>query len=240
MTVALAYKDLKSGNPVLSHSGLGVTAQHSERSLRAGGIRAEAWAVRDGYHLWSLLSSRPDISHAVCFAPYMDTPFIERLVRRFPRVHFAVTCHSNVGFLQADRHAVKLVREGLALERRVNNFTIAGNCQKFCAWVEQAYGASCAFLPNLYYLESQDCPRRPVYRDGTLRLGIFGATRVQKNIMSAAAAALVIARQMNAPNTEIWVSSNRVEGGDGARMAGVPPIGRSYASAAAAQLYRIF
>jgi hypothetical protein len=48
-----------------------------------------------------------------------------------------------------------------------------------------------------------------------LCLGIFGATRVQKNIMSAAAAALVIARHMAASRTEIWVSSNREEGGQG-------------------------
>ena len=215
MKVALAYKNLKAANPVLSHSGLGVTAHHGELSLRAAGIAAEVWAVMEGYHLWSTLARRPDITHVVTFAPYLDTPFTERLVRNFPRVKFAVTCHSNVGFLQADRHAVKLVREGLALEQRVGNFAIGGNSLKFCQWVEEAYGARCTFLPNLYYLERAECPRRPLYRGGTLRLGIFGATRVQKNIMSAAAAALVIARQAAAEDTEIWVSSGREEGGQG-------------------------
>jgi hypothetical protein len=215
MKVVLAYKNLKAANPVLSHSGLGVTAHHGELCLQAAGIPAEVWAVMEGYHLWALLARRPDVTHVVTFAPYLDTPFTERLVRNFPRVRFAMTCHSNVGFLQADRHAVKLVREGLALQQRVANFSVGGNCAKFCDWVEEAYGTRCAFLPNLYHLESAECPQRPLYRSGTLRLGIFGATRVQKNIMSAAAAALVIARQAAAENAEIWVSSNREEGGQG-------------------------
>ncbi len=215
MKVVLAYKNLRAANPVLSHSGLGVTAHHAELSLGAAGIPAEVWAVMEGYHLWRTLERRPDVTHVVTFAPYLDTPFTERLVRHFPRIRFAMTCHSNVGFLQADRHAVKLVREGLELERRVPNFSVGGNSAKFCAWVEEAYGAECAFLPNLYYLENGGCPHRPLYRGGVLRMGIFGATRVQKNIMSAAAAALVIARQASADQTEIWVSSDRVEGGQG-------------------------
>lgn len=215
MKVALAYKNLKAANPVLSHIGLGVTAYHTGLSLIAGGMPAEAWPVVDGHHLWNKLAERPDITHVVTFAPYLDTPFIERLVMQYPKVHFAVSCHSNVGFLQADRNAVKLVREGLSLEQRVANFSVAGNSVKFCDWVREAYDAPCTFLPNLYYLGDGPCPRRPVYRQGILRLGIFGATRVQKNIMSAAAAALVIARQMAAEATEIWVSSDRVEGGQG-------------------------
>jgi len=215
MKVALAYKNLKAANPVLSHIGLGVTAHHTELSLNVAGIPAEAWAVVDGHHLWDKLAERPDITHVVTFAPYLDTPFIERLVRHFPNIHFAVNCHSNVGFLQADRNAVKLVREGLSLEQRVPNFSVAGNSVKFCDWVTEAYGAPCTFLPNLYYLGDGPPPRRPIYRQGTLRLGIFGATRVQKNIMSAAAAALVIARQVAPKGAEIWVSSDRVEGGQG-------------------------
>ncbi|HLY16706.1 MAG TPA: hypothetical protein VKR61_05755 [Bryobacteraceae bacterium] len=219
MKVVLAYKNLSAANPVLSHSGLGITAHHGELSLRAAGIPAEAWAVREGYHLWAWLAHRPDITHVVTLAPYLDTPFTERLVRHFSRVRFAMTCHSNVGFLQADRHAVKLLREGLWLQQRVPNFTVGGNSAKFCEWVEQAYGARCALLPNLYHLESADCPHRPLYQDGVLRLGIFGAIRVQKNIMSAAAAALVIARHASAENTEIWVSSDREEGGQGVMAA---------------------
>src|ERR1700733_2175214 len=215
MKVALAYNNLKGANPVLSHIGLGVTAHHRKLSLSAAGIPAEAWAVVDGHHLWNKLAERPDITHVVAFAPYLDTPSTERLAAQFPKVHFAINCHSNVGFLQADRNAVKLVREGLLLEQRVANFSVAGNSVKFCDWVKEAYGAPCTFLPNLYYLGPGSCPRRPIYREGTLRLGIFGATRVQKNIMSAAAAALVIARQVAAENAEIWVSSDRVEGGQG-------------------------
>jgi hypothetical protein len=86
-------------------------------------------------------------------------------------VRSAVNCHSNVGFLQADRNVrFKLVRECLSLEQRVANFSVAGNSLKFCDWVQEAYSAPCTFLPNLYYLGDGPCPRHPIYREDTLRV----------------------------------------------------------------------
>lgn len=212
--ILLAYKNLWANTPNVSHVGLGVTALNLEKSL--GSDNAKALAVVDGYDLWNRIFSQPDTTHVVMLAPYMHTAFTESLVKRFPKVMFALTCHSNVGFLQADRCAVKWLREGLELSQRVLNFQVAGNCQKLCEWVYGAYGINCLWLPNLYYLEpNYQLRKREMYASATLRLGIFGATRVQKNLMSAAAAALMMARQVKAAKTEIWISSGRIEGGAG-------------------------
>jgi hypothetical protein len=212
--ILLAYKNLRANTPNASHVGLGVTALNLEKSL--GSDNAKALAVVDGYDLWNRIFSQPDTTHVVMLAPYMHTAFTESLVKRFPKVMFALTCHSNVGFLQADRCAVKWLREGLELSQRVLNFQVAGNCQKLCEWLYGAYGINCLWLPNLYYLEpNYQLRKREMYASATLRLGIFGATRVQKNVMSAAAAALMMARQVKAAKTEIWISSGRIEGGAG-------------------------
>lgn len=146
-----------------------------------------------------------------------------------PNVTFAVNCHSNVGFLQADSNGVKLVREGMDIERGTWNFHVAGNGRRFCRWLSAAYEAPCAYLPNLYHLEPQAPVARTLFQGGTLRIGAFGATRPLKNFMSAAGAALEISTRLRT-NLELWVSAGRSEGGGGimnavrAMMDGLPHV----------------
>jgi hypothetical protein len=54
-------------------------------------------------------------------------------------------------------------------------------------------------------------PHKP-FSGGALRIGVFGATRPLKNLMSAAGAALEISRAMRSP-LELWLSAGRTEGG---------------------------
>jgi hypothetical protein len=70
------------------------------------------------------------------------------------------------------------------------------------------------YLPNMYYLDyaARANANSPVYKGGTLRIGAFGATRPQKNLMSAAGAALQLHEELRV-DTEFWVSGGRTEGG---------------------------
>jgi hypothetical protein len=96
---------------------------------------------------------------------------------------------------------------------------MAGNSRRFCNWVKSAFGIPCKYLPNLYFLD--DCSARQTsWRGGTLRIGVFGATRPLKNLMSAAGAALEIARRLRAP-LELWLSGGRTEGGGDTILAAV-------------------
>lgn len=216
MRIILAFKNPKADNPQACHVGLGVTAANAAEVLVEHGLQAEAVPVIDGYHLRDKLRKQtwPGLTHLIFCAPYIDTNFLESLCREFASIRFSVVFHSNVGFLQADRWAVKVMREQMELERRVDNFHLAGNCEKFCDSVEAAYGVPCTLLPNLYFLHGPIERKRDLWQGPELHIGIFGATRVLKNLMTAAWACLQIGRELDA-FTQIHISTGREEGGAG-------------------------
>ena len=209
MQVIFAYKNF-AANRAVSHIGLGVTALNAAKSMRANGIQADVWPIINAEELRSRLHES-GATHVVVSAPWIQTPELAQLCADFPETRFAVTCHSNLGFLQADPSAMRLVREGLELGRTTWNFQIAANCERLGRWVEAAYGAPCLRLPNLYHLESTASPKRELYNGGTLRIGAFGATRALKNLLTAAGAAVEIANARRA-DLEFWISSGRNEG----------------------------
>jgi len=210
MNLVLAYKNF-AANRNISHIGLGVAAINTAKVLRREGIPAEVWPISSAQDLRKRLENAPR-KEVIISAPWIPAHELQSLSMDFPETRFTVTCHSNVGFLQADRNGVRLVRETIDLELGTSNIRLAGNTRRFCDWIQMAYGAPCAYLPNLYYLDG--APVRPQYpfTCGTLRIGAFGATRPLKNLMSAAAAALEIARGLRVP-LEFWMSGGRSEAG---------------------------
>lgn len=218
MSVVLAYKNF-AANRNISHIGLGVAAINTAKVLRREGTKAEVWPIVNATDLRQRLQAAP-AKHVIISAPWIPTLEMQGLSNSFPDTHFSINCHSNVGFLQADRNGVKLVREMMELEMGTPNVHLAGNSRRFCNWVQQAFGAPCAFLPNLYWLESSPLPHRSPFSGSTLRVGAFGATRPLKNLMSAAGAALEIARNLGAP-LELWLSAGRAEGGGETVLAAV-------------------
>jgi hypothetical protein len=145
-------------------------------------------------------------------APWIPTPELQNITFKHHNVKFAVNCHSNVGFLQADTNGVKLLREYIDLELGSMNFQVAGNSAKFVEWLRPTFQAPCTYLPNMYYLDYAATTNTPIYKGGTLRIGLFGATRPQKNVMSGAGAALLLHEELKC-DTELWVSGGRTEGG---------------------------
>ena len=218
MSVVLAYKNF-AANRNISHIGLGVAAINTAKVLRRSGVKTDVWPILNAADLRTRLKSNQH-DHVIISAPWIPAADMQALSSEFPDTQFAVNCHSNVGFLQADRNGVKLVREMMELEMGTANVHLAGNSRRFCDWVQAAFSAPCTYLPNLYYLEnSAPFPRRP-FSDGTLRVGVFGATRPLKNLMSAAGAALEIAQSLRAP-LELWLSAGRAEGGGEGVLAAV-------------------
>ena len=209
MSVIIAYKNF-AANRNISHIGLGVSAINTAKVLRRHGIKADVWAISSAEDLSRRLLDVP-AEHVVISAPWIPTANLQALSNSFAHTQFAVNCHSNVGFLQADRNGVKLIREAMELELGTSNVHLAGNSKRFCHWVQSTFGAPCAYLPNLYWLENCGA-RQASWTCGTLRIGAFGATRPLKNLMSAAGAALEIARNLRAP-LEFWLSGGRTEGG---------------------------
>jgi hypothetical protein len=207
----LAYKNFAAFAGI-SHIGLGVAALNIAKILNKHGIKCTVLPILNSAALDQFLDKTPSATHVEIAAPWIPARELQALTYKHHNVQFAVNCHSNVGFLQADTNGVKLLREYIDLELGALNFNIAGNSSKFITWVRQAYQAPCTYLPNMYYLDYSQTSNTPVYKGGTLRIGAFGATRPQKNLMSAAGAALQLHEELKV-ETEFWVSGGRTEGG---------------------------
>ena len=54
----------------------------------------------------------------------------------------------------------------MEVEAASHNFHLAGNSIKFCKWIRSAYTRPCTYLPNLYYLDNDFLPWRPLYTGG--------------------------------------------------------------------------
>lgn len=207
--VLIVYRSTADA-PNCSHAGLGICAINTAKTLAQYGIWAKAFPVTRQEQVEAYLAISPDITHVLIQAPWMGSKFLFHLSDRFHDVRFAVNCHSNVGFLQADPGSVTRILDLLELEQTSVNLHCSGNNLPFVEWIEEAYSSPCAYLPNLYYLDRHCENFRPLWNGGVLRIGIFGATRPQKNVMTGACAAIEIAQHLKT-QTEIWVNAGREE-----------------------------
>lgn len=199
----------------VSHIGLGVTAAYTAKTLSMKGYRAEALPIYGADDLSVFirkqeLSPRP-VTHVIIMAQWIPTHIIAKMVREFPHIQFALNCHSNVGFLQAEPPAIDMVREAIDLEIGTPNFHASSNNQRLCNALFHMYGHPITYLPNLYYLHGQEPIHRPLWNGGKLRIGAFGSLRVYKNFSTAIAAAVELTSRLKC-HSEIWINSGRHDG----------------------------
>lgn len=212
--VILAYKNFSKDCNV-SHQGLGITAAYTAKTLNKNGIRAVAQPIYGGDDLLKMIEhsydSHSPITHVVIHAQFIPTVWLARICRKFPDLQVALNCHSNIGFLQAEPNAIKLLREAIDLELTLPNFRASGNNKRFVEALTRTYGHPVMFLPNLYYLHGNEPIHRPSWQGGTLRVGAFGSHRVYKNFSTAINAAVILSHDLKV-NTEIWINSGRHDG----------------------------
>lgn len=209
--VLLVYKSF-ANDPQVSHSGLGISAKAASMVLAEHGLHGQPLPVFDGYEfekkLREIQKGPLTVTHVIFYAPFIDMGFMEGLVKRWPKVHFTVTIHSNIAFLQTDSFSVKIIREGTGVSKRNKNFVISANSTMLVEFIREVYKAPCAWLPNLYPTGKKS--PRPC--EEILRLGLFGAIRPLKNILSGVAAAILLSKSRPA---ELFLSGGRIEGGEG-------------------------
>jgi glycosyltransferase involved in cell wall biosynthesis len=143
------------------------------------------------------------------------------MLRDWPAIKFVVLSHSNVGFLQADPDGVARIREYIEIAKWCPNLSVGGNSHKFASWLSESYGTDAVWLPNIYPFTER---LKFTNRSTTLRIGAFGAVRPEKNFMTAAAAALLIAKRLN-KELEFHMSS----GGEGDQGRTAPAIDQMFA-----------
>lgn len=168
--------------------------------LRHSGVDAQAHAVRNNVDVVRIIENsfkegRP-ITHVAISAPWLSLHDLKSLVTHFRSIKFVIICHSNVGFLQADPGGIALMRKYAQLSRKVKNLHVAGNCPNFTDWFKIAYKEECLLLPNLYLVERRRTKR---WSKRVLKIGALGAIRPEKNLMTAAAAAVAMHSILNVP-----------------------------------------
>lgn len=220
----------------VTHVGLGISAgstaktlrQHSPNSPYTHGIWAEVWPAQSAKQIVERLrASNVDadargairVSHVVIAAPWLAAAEIEAMAAEFPEVVWAVVCHSNVGFLNADPGAIRIMEGVRDLQLATHNVFAAGNAQKFVEWATVDWGVHAVWLPNLYSLTESfpEHVRQPWDGHSPLKLGLFGAQRPLKNFITAAAGATALQQQFRVP-IELHVSSGRPEGDNGSAL----------------------
>lgn len=210
----ICYKNFSKDCNV-SHIGLGVTAAYTAKTLVAAGFFAQALPIFGADDLTAFITKQEStprpVTHVVICAQWIPTVYLAAMVRKFPHVQFALNCHSNVGFLQAEPPAINLVRQAIDLETGVPNFKASSNNARLVEALQHSYGRPVTYLPNLYYLHGQEPVCRPLWNGGTLRIGAFGSLRVYKNFSTAIVAAIELTNQLKC-HSEIWINSGRDDG----------------------------
>jgi hypothetical protein len=148
--VAVCYRNFLAKEPHFCHVGLGVNALHTTRMLRRHRIRADVVGVWQPHDVANMLAETPSVTHCLIEALWIGTANLAALLRDYPRVHFLVRAHSEVGFLQVEPGAISLLREQMLLAEQELNLTIAANSRRLTDFLRSTYDAHVLYLPNLY------------------------------------------------------------------------------------------
>ncbi len=231
-TVRVALSARNFGAPQgISHIGLSVTNLNNARVLRRAGYYVEVCHAQDAAEIDRWLTAtnataarlgRVPVSHFVINSPSWVPPAdIAGLCGCHPDVMFVLQNHTGTAYLSMDGvdvwrdgkktriGGIRSNRECIDLERDRLNFRVSCNNPRFHQWMLRTFAAPCLHLPNLYDTEAfvDLYPRDRDFGD-TIRIGSFGAPRPHKNQLTAAQAAVMIARQMGV-NLELYYNNNR-------------------------------
>lgn len=211
--VLIVYRNLQAAVPGTSHVGLGVNSLHTVKVLRQAGVPCDVVGIRNRADLDREVSARPATTHVVIEAPFLAGPDLLSFCMANSRVQVCSRVHSQVAFLQVEAGAIVLMREYIRIQDHTPNFRLAANSPRLADFLGQVYATRPQLLPNLYYPShgGRAAHRVPT---GTVKVGSFGAIRLMKNHITAAASALMLA-SAHRLDLEFYLSVNREENGRG-------------------------
>jgi glycosyltransferase involved in cell wall biosynthesis len=218
--VGICFKDFASWTGI-SHIGLCVAALTNARVLSQNGVKTAVFPVKNNVDLVDSINEynkehEHPLTHVIVSAPWLSRFDMLSLIKAYPEIQFVIESHSNVGFLQADPQAVRLLRETLALSHQHHNIKVGGNSSRFVEWMHTVYGGDIVYLPNLYPLT---CVREKYWNGSSpIKIGVFGAVRPLKNFMTAAAAAIAIHKLLGV-DIELHMSTGGEGDGGDVRLA---------------------
>jgi hypothetical protein len=213
--VLFFYRNFASNNPLMCHIGLGVNALHCVKNLRQNNVRSDVFAVWTPVDVDTILKQYPTCTHCIIQAPWIGAKELMLLMRKHYQVHFVVRVHSQVAFLQVEAGSIKIIRDILIMQENELNVVLSCNSVRANTFFTDAYTTQPLYLPNMYVITNQDLPswRSPLTRD-VIRIASFGATRLMKNHLTAAASSLLVAKHLG-NHVEFYISVGRDTTGTG-------------------------
>jgi len=193
--VVFCYRARSAGNFI----GLGVSAGMNALTMRDAGYPADALAV-DPDTIFP-----QSVRLVVLEGNALDFEQIGPLAAANSHAQFVWRCHSNIAFLQVEPTTIATMRAVIEL----SNVRLSGNHWRFTEWASEAWGRDVLYLPNIYRLPPE---RERPPRVAPLRLGSFGALRLQKHQAVNAAAAILVARRLGC-FAELFVNTDATSGG---------------------------
>ena len=138
MKLILLYKDFSKLKKNQSHVGLGITAGDIACVLGQHGYPSEAVPVTSHEEILPLVDVLAP-THVVIGAPWVPTAYLRKLCLAHPGVEFTVACHSNVGFLQTEPAAIRLIFENLGLQDKVKTSGRAETACLTAGWLSTCF-----------------------------------------------------------------------------------------------------
>jgi hypothetical protein len=203
-----------------SNVGVGVTNCQIAKVLRRDGYWADCLTVDSGTALNQYIQQTQaeaiatgclPISNVIIASPsWMTTTEIRGLCGKYTTITFALVNHSGPSYLTIDINdegsGIWANRLAVNLQRDSHNFELCANNPRFVELIQKKDAAPCRLLNNLY--DCEDFATYTAKREigSVVRIASFGAPRHHKNQLSAAMAALIIARQLGA-KLELYINS---------------------------------
>ena len=102
-------------------------------------------------------------------------------IPRYRDVKFVIRVHSDIGYLSAETHAIKLINEYRNIKSP--RLTVSFNDKDFTEVMQHSMDKEFVYLPNIIITKRQRKDKRSGWRDERDRvdIGCFGATRILKN-----------------------------------------------------------
>jgi glycosyltransferase involved in cell wall biosynthesis len=217
--VVFAMKNFSS-IPGVCHLGLTISMGATMKVLRRHGVHCDIWPVKSAEHLKQRLAEQATkvydrvVTHVIVSSPaWVQPPMFLELCGLYPEIEFVQLNHSGCAYLSIDKFGIRNIRECIDAELTLHNMRVASNNERVANALTPAFGSPCLLLTNLYDTDSFVTPYPARRICNTIKIGCFGASRPWKNQLTAALAAVQLARRLGV-HLELYVNSKRPDGGE--------------------------
>jgi len=189
------------------NSGLYNSATFVNDMLVKRGVDSHLIEVVDNNEIDKFVTKhRPDI--VIIEALWVVPSKFEVLTKLHPNVQWVIRIHSEIPFI---------ANEGIAMEwlkdyAKFDNVNVGANSKDFIESLEPIIKRNIFYLPNYYPISETTRYKKHNfdYEDDVINVGLFGAVRPMKNLLTQAIGAMIYANEKNM-KLKLHINTERIE-----------------------------